>query len=106
MMKILGKKNKREDEEDKKEEPKAKISPAQIRLRTDLQEVECPPNVEMNFPDPKNIMKFEVLFDLKDYDCLWKGARYKIKFDIPNEFPYHAPRCVCEPAIFHPNIDN
>ena len=83
-----------------------RISPAQLRLRTDLQEVECPPNVEMSFPDPNNIMKFEVLFDLKDYDCLWKGGRYKITFDIPNEFPYHAPRCVCEPSIYHPNIDN
>ena len=106
MLKILGKQKKREvDQEEVKEDPKLRIGPAELRLRTDLQEVECPPNVVMNFPDPNNLMKFEVTFDLKDYDCLWRGGKYKISFDIPLEFPYHPPRCVCEPAIYHPNID-
>ena len=68
---------KREGEEESKEFKKAKRSPAEIRLKKEIQELDLPGHASFSYPDPNNVMVFEVNVDLTKEDCIWKGGKYK-----------------------------
>lgn len=74
-------------------------------MQKEVGELDLPSHAEVNFPDPNNIMKFELFVDLSKEECLWKGARYKFTVTVPNNYPHDAPKCHCETQIYHPNID-
>ena len=50
-------------------------------------------------------MKFEILFDLRDVNCQWKGGKYKFTVEVPESYPMAPPKCHCDTQIYHPNID-
>ncbi len=103
------KKTKRDEEEkDSSDAPadgKKKVSPAEIRLQKEINEIDLPKHAQMHFPDPNNIMVFEVMVDLTKEDCLWKGAKYKFTVTVSRNYPHEAPKCHCDTTIYHPNID-
>ena len=69
MLKLVGKKdNSREKEEEKKgeEEKKVKTSPAEIRWRKEIPDLDLPDHAEVDFPDEADIMNFNVFVDLKN----------------------------------------
>jgi ubiquitin-protein ligase len=41
-------------------------------------------------------MKFEILFDLKDVNCQWKGGKYKFTVEVPESYPMAPPKCHCD----------
>lgn len=84
---------------------KVKKSPGELRLKKEVGELDLPGHAEINFPDPNNIMKFELFVDLTKEDCLWKGGKYKFTVTVPPNYPHDAPKCHCETQIYHPNID-
>lgn len=84
---------------------KVKKSPGELRLKKEIGELDLPSHAEINFPDPNNIMKFELFVDLTKEDCLWKGGKYKFTITVPPNYPHDAPKCHCETQIYHPNID-
>uniref|UniRef100_A0A7S3FXM7 UBC core domain-containing protein n=1 Tax=Strombidium rassoulzadegani TaxID=1082188 RepID=A0A7S3FXM7_9SPIT len=50
-------------------------------------------------------MNFKIHVDLKDVDCIWKGGRYSFTIEVPRDYPFTAPKCLCITPIYHPNID-
>ena len=50
-------------------------------------------------------MKFDVIIDLTDEECYWKGGKYKFSVVVPLTYPYEAPKPHCDTQIYHPNID-
>ena len=81
---------------------KKKTSPAEIRVRKDMQDLDLPPMCTLTEIDPTN---FEVLIDLKDMESIWKGGKYKFQISIPKEYPIKPPKTKLETPIYHPNID-
>lgn len=70
MLKIFGPKATRRDDEEKKEESEGsggrRRSPGEIRLQTELSELDLPANTQIDFPDPNNIMHFNITLDVDD----------------------------------------
>ncbi len=58
-----------------------------------------PGNVVLTFLDKKNIMEFNIKVQLTDDDCLWKGASYLFKVEVPPNYPYEAPKCHCDTKV-------
>jgi len=76
---------------------------AQLRAQKDISEMDPIPGTKISFPDPDNLMKFEV--QVKPSDGLYLGGQFKFSVEIPTSYPYDPPKCTCETLVYHPNID-
>ncbi|KAL1929508.1 hypothetical protein VTP01DRAFT_1646 [Rhizomucor pusillus] len=85
------------------EKKKPKTSAAQIRVQKDLAELEIPPTIKLDFPDPADILHFNVTI-LPD-EGLYKGGKFAFIFNINNNYPHEPPKVHCTQKIYHPNID-
>jgi len=76
-----------------------------LRAQKDVNELdlEATPGVKTDFPDPNNLMNFNV--SVKPTDGLYKGATFEFNVTIPNSYPYDPPKAVCKTLVYHPNID-
>jgi ubiquitin-conjugating enzyme E2 I len=50
-----------------------------------------------------NLMIWDVIIPGKS-GTVWEGARFKLQFDFPDDYPSVPPKCKFVPVIFHPNI--
>jgi len=82
---------------------KKKQNAAELRVHKDISEIDPVPGTRLNFPDPNNLMVFELF--ITPTDGLYKGAEYKFVITIPNTYPYDPPKANCETPVYHPNID-
>ena len=80
-----------------------KVHPGQIRMQTELSELELPKSCKIEFPDPNDLMNFHVT--ICPDEGFWKDARYKFTFLIKPMYPHDAPKVKCETPVYHPNID-
>jgi len=82
-----------------------KTNAAELRAQKDVNELdlEATPGVKTDFPDPNNLMNFNV--SVKPTDGLYKGATFEFNVTIPNSYPYDPPKAVCKTLVYHPNID-
>jgi len=78
-------------------------SAAELRAQKDISEMEPIPGSKLRFPDPDNIMRFEV--EVRPTDGLYKGALFVFRGEIGANYPYEPPKIVCDTLVFHPNID-
>merc|ERR1719336_1748739 len=83
---------------------------AKLRMQKDIASLECPKNVELDFPDPNDLLNFAVKITVNS--GLWKGGIYTFKFAIPSNYPHSAPKVTLDGyhkgqklQIYHPNID-
>jgi len=74
-----------------------------LRAQKDISEMDPIPGTKMSFPDPDNIMKFEVA--IKPTDGLYKDATFIFIVDVPTNYPYDPPKVLCNTMVYHPNID-
>jgi hypothetical protein len=51
----------------------------------------------LNFPDPNNLMSFELY--ITPTDGLYKGAEYRFTITIPSTYPYDPPKAQCETPV-------
>jgi len=89
-----------------KAKPKGKgnrANAAQLRAQKDISEMDPIPGTKINFPDPDNLMKFDV--SVKPGDGIYKGATFMFTVDIPATYPYDPPKVLCNTLVYHPNID-
>ena len=101
MLKLVGKKeSKREDEENKGEEVKKKTSPAEIRWRKEIPDLDLPDHASVDFPDEADIMNFNVTVDLKKEEWLWKGGKYVFSINIPKTYPHKPPKVHWDTQIY------
>jgi len=81
----------------------SKTNAAQLRAQKDISEMDPVPGTKVVFPDPDNLLKFEV--SVKPSDGLYAGATFQFDVDIPNSYPYDPPKVLCKTMVYHPNID-
>jgi len=80
-----------------------KQNAAELRAQKDISEMDKVPGCKVEFPDPSNLMEFNIL--ITPNDGLYKDAEFKFTATIPQTYPYDPPKVVCNTLIYHPNID-
>lgn len=80
-----------------------KTNAAELRATKDVSEMEEIPGVVVDFPDPNNLMMFNVT--VTPSDGLYKNASFKFAVNIPQTYPYDPPKVECNTLVYHPNID-
>lgn len=90
-------------QENGKARRKKKANAAELRAQKDLTGMDPVPGARVVVPDPNNIMFFNLF--IKPYDGLYKDAEFKFSVTITPQYPYEAPKVLCDTPIFHPNID-
>lgn len=82
---------------------KRKLSPGEIRVRKDIDELDAGRVAEVEWPNPKNLM--EMKLTVKPDDGLWAGGTFEMSISVPKLYPHQPPLVKCETPIYHPNID-
>eukprot|EP01114_Cavostelium_apophysatum_P015081 TRINITY_DN4041_c0_g1_i1.p1 TRINITY_DN4041_c0_g1~~TRINITY_DN4041_c0_g1_i1.p1 ORF type:complete len:243 (-),score=79.42 TRINITY_DN4041_c0_g1_i1:40-768(-) len=82
---------------------KKKQNAAELRVQKDLSEMDPIPGTRLDFPDPNNMMVFQLY--IIPNDGLYRGAEFKFTVTIPATYPYDPPKAQCDTMIYHPNID-
>ncbi|KAI9022267.1 putative ubiquitin-conjugating enzyme E2 [Phycomyces nitens] len=85
------------------EKKKPKISAAQIRVQKDLTELVIPKTIKMEFPDPEDILNFNVT--ITPDEGFYKDGNFSFTFAINNNYPHEPPKVHCTQKIYHPNLD-
>jgi ubiquitin-conjugating enzyme E2 M len=78
-------------------------TPGQIRMQKDLAELDIEGVATIAFPNPNNIMIFDVV--VKPKSGYWKGGTYTFSFRVSPGYPHDQPEILCKTKIYHPNID-
>lgn len=81
----------------------SKVSAAQLRAQKDHNELSLPPQCELEFPDPDDLLHF--ILWIRPDEGLWRGGEFKFTFNIPKGYPHEVPKVHCDTKIYHPNID-
>lgn len=55
--------------------------PGELRMQKELDELEMPPQCQIQFLNPNNIMNFAL--DVKPEEGYWKNAKFRFAFTIP-----------------------
>ena len=82
---------------------KKKVTGAQLRVQKDLSDLALPSTMELSYPNPEDIMNFEVI--LTPDEGMYRGGRFRFSFAIGSNFPHEPPKVKCLQKIYHPNID-
>jgi len=82
---------------------KKKTNAAELRAQKDLTEMDPIPGIEVDFPDPNNVMVFHT--KVTPHDGIYKDAMFKFVVTVPQTYPYDPPKAECETLVYHPNID-
>ncbi|ORY72423.1 E2 ubiquitin-conjugating enzyme [Leucosporidium creatinivorum] len=89
--------------EDAAAKKKPKTSAAQIRVQKDLTELDLPSTMKTNFPNPEDLLNFELT--ITPDDGMYKGGEFLFTFTINSNYPHDPPKVKCVPKIYHPNLD-
>ncbi|CDZ97911.1 e2 ubiquitin-conjugating enzyme [Phaffia rhodozyma] len=82
---------------------KPKVNAAQLRVQKDITELDLPTNIKTIFPDPADILNFELTIDPDE--GMYKNGHFKFTFNINQNYPHEPPKVRCTQKIYHPNID-
>jgi len=76
---------------------------SELRAQKDISEMDPIPGAKISFPDPDNLMKFDV--EIKPHDGIYAHASFHFTVEIPTTYPYDPPKVSCTTLVYHPNID-
>lgn len=79
------------------------IGRAQANATKDLEELSLGTTMKTHFPNPDDILNFELTIDPDE--GMYKGGRFRFDFKINQNFPHDPPKVKCTQKIYHPNID-
>lgn len=82
---------------------KKKRTPGEIRIQTDMAELDGGDVAKIHFPSKSDLTRFNV--EVTPDSGFWTGATYHFTFTVPPAYPHEAPKVVCNTKIYHPNID-
>eukprot|EP00916_Digyalum_oweni_P021446 GHVL01035625.1.p1 GENE.GHVL01035625.1~~GHVL01035625.1.p1 ORF type:complete len:205 (+),score=51.07 GHVL01035625.1:69-683(+) len=85
-------------------EVSTQANPGEIRIQKELDDLDLPSNCLLSFENKNDLMSFSIA--IKPDEGFWTNATYVFKFNIPQGYPYDAPKVKCETPIYHPNIDS
>ena len=80
-----------------------RISAAKIRLQKDLEEVNQTSDAVVTFPDPNDIMHFNLR--IRPISGYWANHNFDFRFDISEDWPIEKPSITILTKVWHPNID-
>lgn len=80
-----------------------RMRPGEIRVQRDVGELDGGECAVPNFPNPDDLMNFEVV--ITPNDGYWSGYSYTFDFTVPDMYPHDPPKVHCRDPIYHPNID-
>jgi len=89
--------------EDKGANKRPKTSAAQIRVQKDLTELDLPPTMTTDFPDPTDLLNFRLT--IKPDEGMYEGGAFQFSFTINSNYPHEPPKVKCTQKIYHPNVD-
>ncbi|KAG2155552.1 ubiquitin-conjugating enzyme/RWD-like protein [Suillus clintonianus] len=89
--------------EDAATKKRPKTSAAQIRVQKDLTELDLPPTMKTNFPDPTDLLNFTLT--ITPDEGMYKGGAFTFSFNINTNYPHEPPKVKCMQTIYHPNVD-
>ncbi|KAI5296760.1 NEDD8-conjugating protein ubc12 [Ascosphaera atra] len=69
----------------------------------DLAELELGDTMKMDFPDPNDILNFNLT--ISPDEGMYRDGRFHFTFAINQNFPHDPPKVKCTQKIYHPNID-
>ena len=93
----------RKNEEESRRSRGPTLSPAQLRVQTDIDGLELPPTMSVSFPDPNNIMTLKLTFSPES--GYYQGGHFIFDFTVSQNYPIDPPKVLLRPRIWHPNID-
>lgn len=70
---------------------------------TDLSELDLPPTMSMHFPDPADVMQFELR--LSPDEGMYCGGTFRFHITINGNYPHDPPKVKCLQRLYHPNLD-
>jgi len=82
---------------------KPKTSAAAIRVQKDLTELELPDTMKTFFPDPKDLLSFQLT--ITPDEGMYKGGQFLFTINITPNYPHEAPKVRLTQKIYHPNLD-
>lgn len=100
MLKIWELKKKADEE---KAQQQKRVSPARMRVQADLNSLELPPNMSVEFPNPNDLMKFTLHY--KPETGFYKNGNFSFAFEVGENYPIDPPKVRLLQKIYHPNID-
>ncbi|CAD6574849.1 MAG: NEDD8-conjugating protein ubc12 [Tremellales sp. Tagirdzhanova-0007] len=83
-----------------------KMSAAQLRVQKDLTELELPNTMKTHFPDPADVLNFNLT--ITPDEGIYKGGDFRFTFAINPNYPHEPPKVRCTQKggqIYHPNLD-
>lgn len=87
-----------------------KMTAAELRLQkgcknlnVDIEELSVPSNITVDFPDPDDLMNFNV--SISPDEGLYFGGKFNFTFAMKSGYPHDPPKVKCTQTIYHPNID-
>ncbi|KAG2062264.1 hypothetical protein BDR06DRAFT_978671 [Suillus hirtellus] len=89
--------------EDAATKKRPKTSAAQIRVQKDLTELDLPPTMKTDFPDPTDLLNFTLI--ITPDEGMYKGGAFTFSFTINTNYPHEPPKVKCMQTIYHPNVD-
>ena len=76
---------------------------SELIVQRDVNELPHCPGVEVTFPDPNDLMKFQI--SVVPEEGLYAGGKFRFSVEVPDEYPFKPPKVHCDTLIYHPNID-
>jgi len=66
--------------------------------QADMQDFDLPTNVELKIPNHMNMQMFELA--IAPDMGYWTGAKYRFEFQVPDNYPYKAPKVRCIDKVY------
>ena len=87
----------------KKETGNAPQLGSHIRVQKDVNELDIPSSIRVEFPNPDDLMHFNIT--LAPEEGFYIGGAFQFSITVPEDYPHKPPKVKCITPIYHPNID-
>lgn len=74
-----------------------------IRVQKDVNELDIPPSMQVSFPDPDDLMTFNLT--MAPEEGYYRTGSFDFSVKVPEDYPHKPPKVKCNTLIYHPNID-
>ena len=70
---------------------------ALIRIQKDISEIQLPPNITLSFPNPDDLLNFDV--KIKPKEGYYQHGAFDFAFKIKPMYPYEPPKVQCKQKV-------
>ena len=71
---------------------------ALIRIQKDIADIQLPSNIHLSFPNPDDLMNFEVKISNRK-EGFYEDGNFKFSFKIKQMYPYEPPKVQCKQKV-------